>query len=327
MMEMKRLILYIFLLFTFSITVSSQDVKVTASFDSARIYVGDQIKFNITVDQPSGLKLNLPLFRDTLSKSIDIISGPVTDSTVVYSGRVKIVEKYLITSFDSGFYQVPPVYAEIKNSDGVKRFYSDYSQLEVMRVKIAPPDTSIKIFDIIKPYRASVTIGEIIPWVLLLVLLAALTWATIRFIKKLKKNKTGVEEVINPDPAHVIAFRALANLRDEKLWQKGEIKNYYSRLTEILRQYLENRYSVSSLELTTSETLETLVRTGFKKDVTYNQLKTVLTGADLIKFAKYNPDPDENEMHYKNSWDFVEVTKLIEVIPKQVEDKEAEGSV
>jgi hypothetical protein len=327
MTEMRRLIFYIFLLFAAIPAMSGQDIKVTSSFDSTRIFVGDQIKFNINIDQPAGLKLVLPFFRDTLYKNIDILSGPFIDTTVIYSGRIKVSAKYLITSFDSGFYHVPPVYAEIKTSDGIKRFYSDYSQLRVMRVKIAPADTSLKIFDIIRPYRAPVTIGEILPWVLIVAIIGALTWAAVRFIRKLKKNKTGVEKVISSDPAHVIAFRELEKLRDEKLWQKGEIKNYYTRLTEILRQYLENRYQVFSLELTTSETLEMLVKTGFRKDGSYNQLRTVLTSADLIKFAKYNPEPEENEVHYKNSWDFVEMTKIVEVIPDKVESKNEEGDL
>jgi hypothetical protein len=306
--------------------LSGQDVKVTSSFDSTRIYVGDQINFKITIDQPAGIKVTLPFLKDTLIKNIDILSGPVTDSALVYDGRIKITEKYLITSFDSGFYQVPPVYAEIKNNAGLKRFYSDYSQLQVMRVKIAPADTSMKIFDIIQPYRAPLTIGEIIPWLLIFVLLGALTWAAIKYIPRLKKKKAGVEPVINPDPAHIIAFRELEKLRDEKLWQKGEVKTYYTRLTEILRQYLENRFSVFSLELTTSETLEALVRTGFKKNEAYSQLKTVLTGADLVKFAKYYPEPVENEFHYKSSWDFVQITKIAEEMPTDSESKIGEGS-
>ncbi len=71
---------------------------------------------------------------------------------------------------------VPPFYAEIADAGGIKRFHSDYSFLEVIRVKIAPQDTSTKIFDIIKPYRAPVTIGEILPWVLLAAVAAALIW-------------------------------------------------------------------------------------------------------------------------------------------------------
>ena len=326
MKEMRRFIFYAFLIFGIITAANGQDVNVTSSFDSTSIYVGDQINFTITVEQPSGLRLILPFFKDTLCKKIDILSGPVVDSSMSTGGRIKVTEKYLITSFDSGLYQIPPVYAEAKNDAGLKRFYSDYSHLQVTRVNIAPADTSLKIFDIIKPYRAPVTIGEIIPWVLLLILLGVLTWLAIRFIRMLKKNKTGVEMVVNPDPAHVIAFRELEKLMNEELWQKGEIKTYYTRLTEILRQYLENRFSVFSLELTTAETLEALIKTGFKKDGTYNQLKTVLTGAELVKFAKYKPESEENEMHFKNSWDFVDETKKVDIISAEKLDKNREGS-
>ncbi|MEI8225687.1 MAG: hypothetical protein WCG82_07140 [Bacteroidota bacterium] len=325
---MKKLITSIFLFISIISSSIGQEVNVTSSFDTSKIFIGDQIKFTITIDQPSDLRLTLPLFKDTLCKNIEILSGPVVDSSS-QGGRIKIIGKYLITSFDSGFYQIPPVFAEMKNQNGMKRFYSDYSQLEVMRVKITPPDTIAKIYDIIKPYRAPLTIGEVLPWVLLVALLGALVWLAIRFIRKLKKSKTGVEAVIDPDPAHIIAFRELEKLREEQLWQKGEIKYYYTKLTEILRQYLENRFRVFSLELTTAETLAALVKSGFKKDGSYNQLKTVLTGADLVKFAKYNPEPPENESHFQNSWDFVLATKENEVITVAVDvkDKAREGSI
>jgi hypothetical protein len=328
MIYMKKLISSIFLFTSIVSSSISQEVNVTSSFDTTKIFIGDQIKFTITIDQPSGLKLTLPLFKDTLCKNIEILSGPVIDSSS-QGGRIKIIGKYLVTSFDSGFYQISPVFAEMKDQNGMKRFYSDYSQLEVMRVKITPPDTTAKIYDIIKPYRAPLTIGEVLPWILIIALLGALVWLAIRFLRKLKKSKTGIEAVIDPDPAHIIAFRELEKLRDEQLWQKGEIKYYYTRLTEILRQYLENRFRVFSLELTTSETLAALVKTGFKKDGSYNQLKTVLTGADLVKFAKYNPEPSENESHFQNSWDFVLATKENEAIPiaVDVKDKVMEGSI
>jgi hypothetical protein len=328
MIYMKKIISSIFLFISIISSSISQEVNVTSSFDTTKIFIGDQIKFTITIDQPSGLKLTLPLFKDTLCKNIEILSGPVIDSSS-QGGRIKIIGKYLVTSFDSGFYQISPVFAEMKDQNGMKRFYSDYSQLEVMRVKITPPDTTAKIYDIIKPYRAPLTIGEVLPWILIIALLGALVWLAIRFLRKLKKSKTGIEAVIDPDPAHIIAFRELEKLRDEQLWQKGEIKYYYTRLTEILRQYLENRFRVFSLELTTSETLAALVKTGFKKDGSYNQLKTVLTGADLVKFAKYNPEPSENESHFQNSWDFVLATKENEAIPiaVDVKDKVMEGSI
>jgi hypothetical protein len=326
---MKKFILSIILLITIISSSIGQEVKIITSFDSAKIYIGDQIKFNITIDQPSNIKLTLPVFKDTLCKNIEIVSGPRTDTTKGQNGRINVIQKYLVTSFDSGRYQVKPVFAETKNEGGLKRFYSDYSILEVMRVKIAPQDTTAKIFDIIKPYKAPVTFGEVLPWLLIIALLGAIVWAIIRYLPKLKKSGTDTNIYVPREPAHVIAFRELERLKREQLWQKGEIKKYYTELTEILRQYLENRFSVYSLELTTSETLEALVKSGFKKNGSYNDLKAVLTGADLVKFAKYNPLASENELHFQTSWNFVLTTKEDEMGTESVEEKtgEKEGRI
>jgi hypothetical protein len=310
-MFMKKFIISIFLFFSIIVSSFAQDVKITSSFDSVKIYIGDQIKYTVTIDKPSDLKLSFPVFRDTLCKNIEIISGPRIDSTH-QNGRIRIIQKYLITSFDSGRYQVKPLFAEAKNEGGLKRYYSDYSTLKVMRVKIAPADTTAKIFDIVKPYKAPVTLGEILPWILIGLLAGTLTWAALRYFKKFIKSETAAESFIPSEPAHVIAFRELEKLKSEELWQKGEIKRYYTSLTEILRQYLENRFRVFSLELTTYETLEALVKTGFKKNGSYNDLKSVLTCADLVKFAKYNPVDEENELHFQNSWNFVMATREIE---------------
>lgn len=317
---MKKFIISIFLFFSIIISSFAQDVKITSSFDSVKIYIGDQIKYTVTIDKPSDLKLSFPVFRDTLCKNIEIISGPRIDSSL-QNGRTRIIQKYLITSFDSGRYQVKPLFAEVKNEGGLKRYYSDYSTLKVMRVKIAPADTTAKIFDIVKPYKAPVTLGEILPWILIVLLAGTLTWAALRYFKKFIKSETVAESFIPSEPAHVIAFRELEKLKSEELWQKGEIKRYYTTLTEILRQYLESRFRVFSLELTTFETLEALVKTGFKKNGSYNDLKSVLTGADLVKFAKYNPASEENELHFQNSWNFVLATREIEMTDEPEAEK------
>jgi hypothetical protein len=323
---MKKFILSILIIISIIPFSTGQDIKVSSSFDSTKISIGDQIKFNVTIDQPSDLKLSLPLLKDTLCKNIEILSGPRTDTTKGKNGRIKVIQKYLITSFDSGRYQVGPVFAETKNEGGLKRFYSDYSNLEVMRVRIAPADTTAKIFDIIKPYKAPVTLGEMLPWILIIVLLGIIVWAIIRYLPKLRRSDTDSNVFIPAEPAHIIAFRNLEKLKSQELWQKGETKKYYTELTEILRQYLENRFRVYSLELTTAETLEALVKSGFKKNGSYNDLKTVLTGADLVKFAKYNPVASENESHFQTSWNFVLSTREEEIaaesVQEQAEDKE-----
>jgi hypothetical protein len=311
---MKRysvILLYIYVSFY---RTNAQEVKVTAAFDSSKIYIGDQTNFTVTIDKPSSYILSIPFFRDSLQKNIEILKGPSVDTSFLKDGRLRIRQKYLVTSFDSGFYQIPPVYAEMKGENGIKRFYSDYSQLEVIRVKITPSDTTLKIFDIVKPYKAPLTVGEVLPWVMMFLLLSGALWYMVRIIKKIRKKKTGEVVELPKDPAHVIAFRQLEKLKEEKLWQKGDIKGYYTRLTEIVRFYLENRYRIYSMELTTLETLAELKKTGFSEDESYRNLRTVLTGADLVKFAKFNPEPSENELQYNFAWEFVDTTKLIPVI-------------
>jgi len=302
--------------------IKGQEVTVTAAFDSSRIYIGDQTNFTVIIDKPISYILSIPFFKDSLQKNIEILKGPLLDTSLLKDGRMRIKQKYLITSFDSGYYQVPPVYAEMKGENGIKRFYSDYSQLKVMRVKITPPDTTSKIFDIIKPYRAPLTVGEVLPWVLLFLLLSVAVWYLAKIIKNLRKKKTGDVMEVPREPAHVIAFRQLEQLKHEKLWEKGEIKGYYTRLTEIVRLYLENRFNVFSMELTTLETLAELKKAGFKEDESYRKLRTVLTGADLVKFAKFNPEPSENELQFNYAWEFVEATKLIpEIVENQAKSE------
>jgi hypothetical protein len=326
MIVMRRFVyLLIFLLLIAPFSIKGQEVSVSAAFDTSRIFIGDQINFSITIDQPSDLKLSIPFFKDSLSKKIEILSGPSIDTATINGNKIRITEKYRITSFDSGFYMIDPVYAEISDSTGLKRFYSDYSILEVARVKLTPPDTSAKIFDIDAPYRAPLTLGEILPWLLIALLSAVLIWLILRLIKRFKKTKKEIIEPAFKEPAHVIAFRELEILQNEKLWQNGETKKYYTRLTEIIRQYLENRFHVYSLELTTSETLEALVKTGFKKNESYNKLKSVLTAADLVKFAKYKPEPIENDTTFTTSWDFVSATKEADQVEEKIGGSEKNG--
>jgi hypothetical protein len=326
---MKKLVCSIYVFLTFLTSAYSQDVKIISAFDTTKILIGDQIKFTITVDQPADLQIALPEFKDTLIKNIEILSGPLTDSIRNIKGLLRIRKEYLITSFDSGHYQIPPVYAELKNEQGLKRFYSDYTYLEVQRTPVTPADTTAQIFDILAPYKAPLTFGEILPWILLILLLSIILYFGIKFFKKFRNKDSGQKVVVIPDPAHIVAFHELERLRDEKLWQKGEVKQYYTRLTEILRQYLENRFMVYSLELTTAETLDALLYTGFRKDENFKRLKSVLAGADMVKFAKYNPEPTENESYFQDAWIFVSETKLTETSESDSELKngKVEGKV
>ncbi|HPI68913.1 MAG TPA: hypothetical protein PLX41_01365 [Bacteroidales bacterium] len=326
-MKMNRRGLILFFILANAITgLNGQDISITTAFDSTEIYLGDQIYFTIKVEQPSGLKLDVQQFSDTITKNIEIISGPYSDTTSTPDDRLKIINKYLITSFDSGFYMVPPVYAGISDGTGMKRFYSDYSQLQVRRFNTAPADTTALIYDITEPYRAPITVGELLPWFLMAALAGLLGYGIFLLIRRLRKDE---EEMTLPkptEPAHVIAFRELKKLQENEIWQKGEIKKYYSCLTEIVRQYIENRFGIYALEMTTSETLAALIRSGLKKNESYSVLESVLIASDLVKFAKYQPQASDNENHFSNVWKFVEDTAEEEKSTEAVSiKKEKEG--
>ncbi|MBP8958977.1 MAG: hypothetical protein KBG40_00935 [Bacteroidales bacterium] len=322
---MRRFILSFFSIFILSPYTLPQDVRVKASFDSTKIYIGDHVRYIITFDKPKDLPLTLPIFKDTLIKQIEILKGPNIDSSFLSDNYIRIKHEYLVTSFDSGFYQVPPVYAELKSDSGIRRFYSDYVWLQVMRVEMTPPDTTSAIFDIVDPARVPVTAGEVIPWILLALFIGVLIWLAIKIIKRRKKEGPSMQVIRPSEPAHVIAFRELEKLKSEKLWEKGEIKKYYARLTEIIRQYIMNRYSVPALEMTTSETLQALLLAGVSKDENYMKLRKILTEGDLVKFAKYKPEPSENELIFKYAWDYIKSTMVTEQ-PSETEKETTDSS-
>lgn len=302
-------------------SAAAQDLSVSIAFDTTRILIGDQINFTLTVKQPDNVEIEIPVFRDTIINKIEIVDGPERDTIANAGGQIDIVDKYLVTSFDSGLYEVRPVYIEIKKPDGINRFFSDYARLEVIKYRVAPTDTAAVFYDIIPPYEAPITLKEVLPWLLIAVLAVALIWFIIIFLKKLRKKEKVVQTPKIIEPAHIVAFRELEMLKVDSLKEKGEYKQYFTRLTEILRLYLENRYGILSLELTTTETLQELLKKGFKKGHSYERLRSVLTTADLVKFAKYIPVAEDYDGNFDNSWKFVDETKEIPEVASSGEDR------
>lgn len=297
------------LLLCANISGSAQEVSVKTSFDTTSILTGDQINFTVTLDKQSDLNLTLQSFKDTLVSGIEILKGPFTDTLQLSDNRISIRDRYLVTSFDSGKYEIPPIYAEMMTDEGIKRFYSDYNYLHVKRPDIAPADTTAKYYDIIGPYKVPLSAGEILPWLLVFLIVATGSWFLYKYLKN-KKNK--VTEPVSQEPAeaaYIIAYRSLEKLKNEKLWQKGHFKDYFSRISDILRTYLDNRFSMISMESTTGEILADLKRTDYVDPLPLERLKNVLELSDMVKFAKHMPDPSDCELAMDDSWSFVSLTR------------------
>ena len=304
---MRRLYTSILFISLFS-CLSAQEILVKSWVDSSRIFIGDQVFYNIEILQPSGVMLHVPVRQDTLIDRIEILSTSIADTSVLSDSQIKIIYRQLITSFDTGRYEIPPFYVEIRNEYGIQRFFSDYSLLEVLRVDIAPSDTTDVIFDIIGPRKAPLTAGELLPWILLAILVVLVAYRTYKYFIN-REKKIGDDRSLMPsEPIHIIALRELDKLEKLKLWQKGEIKEHYSVLTETVRRYLDMRYLISSMETTSSETMEALKEIGFDKQEMRELLEKLFLNADLSKFAKYVPDNEYNSMSIDLARHFVKET-------------------
>ncbi len=297
----------------FLVTVlAGQEIRITSVPDTSVILIGDQTGFTVTAEIPSGLTAEVTGAGDTLAGKIVVLRRDPRDTTRLTDGSLRIRDRYLITSFDTGTYSIPPFFAERVSGDSLIRYFSEYSSLTVLRPDIALQDTTDVIFDIVPPRTAPVTFSEVLPWIVIVLIASALVYLLARFLPR-NPLKRFVRPVPPPEPAHIIAMRELQALRGEELWQKGEVKEYYSRLSDILRRYIDNRYGISSPELTTDETVRMLQRAAVTSGVQMSLVKEVLSLSDMVKFAKYVPEAGVHETSYGSALRFVEETREHEI--------------
>lgn len=307
---MKRLYTILIILLA-GLSVVAQDITVVAKPDTSSVLIGDQIYLTVKAEMPSGTKVTLMEASDSIAGKILILGKPTRD-TVIDNGSMVVSDRYLITSFDSGAYVIPPFYAEVESGDSLRRYYSDYSLLNVNNPLVTPADTTDVIFDIVGPRKAPVKFDEILPWIIIVLISAAVLYLLARFLPR-NPLKRFIKPVPPREPAHVIALRALKLLHEKELWQKGEIKAYYSELSDIMRRYIFDRYGIFSPEMTSDETVRMLQKSA---SITHDQLlivKELLSVSDMVKFAKYKPAEEIYEKSFSDTNDFVEMTRVTEI--------------
>ncbi|MDD3132165.1 MAG: LPXTG cell wall anchor domain-containing protein, partial [Bacteroidales bacterium] len=169
-------------------------------------------------------------------------------------------------------------------------------------------DTTQAIKPIKGPIAAPLTFAELFPWILLIVAVLLIGAALFYYYKKRKKKQPVVFARPKPKiPPHRWALDELEKLRNEKLWQKNLIKLYHSRLTEIVRQYLDDRFGIMAPEMTSQEIMQAAYDINLP-DKNLRELQQILELADLVKFAKYTPIPGENSQSMQQATDFVKDT-------------------
>jgi len=287
------------------------------ALDTNVIVIGDQIKLQLSVDQPKGIRVDFPVFMDSITKNIEIVRQWPLDTTKKKDGSLNINKTFLITSFDGGVHKMPPFEFKLQGENFNNLLRTDTLQLGVRSFEI---DTTKANFDIAMPIHTPVSFAEVAPWAIGGLLLLALLLVGFYFYRRYKRNQPLFKAVVPDEPAHVIALRKLEEIETQKLWQTGHVKRYHSDLTDTVRNYLDERFDLTTLESTTDETLEVINEEIMTKDLIAD-LKVILERADLAKFAKFQPLPDENELSLKYAYRIIEKTLVVETEKEEPEEE------
>lgn len=270
-----------FLLILGSMSAYSQETKVTAAIDSTRIKIGEQIIYNIEVETDS---TNLVVFPEGQAfNPMEVVESLQTDTSRVQD-RFKLFKDYALTQFDSGSYTIPRQEILV---DGVI-FYTDSLQVEVNNIVV--DTTKQKMFPI-KPAMEVPSGFQVPEWVWWLLGILVLSAIAFYFFRRRKKKQEEAKKL----PPYERALFELQQLDQSHYLENRQTKEYYSKLTEAVRRYLEDEIHLRAMESTTSELihdLEMRMNAGGLKlsRETLDDLKKILQRADLAKFANSRPD-------------------------------------
>ena len=276
-----KLKFYIFLFLLTSVAFAQQK-QVETSIDTTKNKIGAEFKLTLKTVVSSKSKVVFPKLKNI--GALEVIESYPVD-TVKKNDTYELIKKYGLTQFDSGKYVIPSIKILIDK----KPYLTDSIRVEVANVKV---DTlQQKMYDIKDITAADNRIGDWWKYVLALLIILGIGAFVYWLVKKRQQKK--IEEEVYKTPIEK-ATSLLNNLEKKELWQKGEIKEYYSELTDIARNYIEEAIQIPAMESTTSELIQGLKTASTKKKMsltpeTVENLERVLRQADLVKFAKSKP--------------------------------------
>ena len=290
---------------------AQQRLLIDVAIDSAAILIGEQTVLHLTVTADQDRPVQVVIPNDTLMAGVEVLNLSKPDSTKIENNRMVIKQDVLITSFDSSLYLLPP----LKVIDGTDTVYSNQVALKVstLPVNVENPEEFFDIKQVWKPPFVLADYYPIIIGILLVLLLAALAWYIWKRMRE-RKSLIPFKKEEPKLPPHEQAIKELDEIKQQKLWQQGRSKEYYTLITETLRRYMVDRFGINAMEMTSDEILALIKQTTEAQSV-YDNLRQILSLADFVKFAKMNPLPDENDLSLMNAYLFVNQTKVVE-LPK-----------
>jgi hypothetical protein len=286
-----------------------QGYKATASLSNGAMLIGDQVTLNLSFSFPIGTQVVWPSVKDTILGNIQVISKTKIDSSWSADKKnLKLTQNLRLTCFDSGFYTIPSIRFYYRNlPDTTLRF--EQTGLQVLTVHTMAVDTTKAIRPIKGPVKVGFSILEYLPWIIAGLWFLAIVGFLLYYL--IKKRRGEPIFLLRPNvkyQPHELALMELEKLRTRKLWQAGKMKEYHTELTNILRKYIEDRFHLMAMESTSEEILDELGEKTIIRKEWREILREVLSMADLVKFAKYLPMPEEHERSMEYAVDFINIT-------------------
>ncbi|GIV28955.1 MAG: hypothetical protein KatS3mg028_0021 [Bacteroidia bacterium] len=298
--------------FIFAILLASHSsyaqLSATAEVNKQEIRIGDPIELKLSFIIPKELQNQpfiLPAFKDTITQNIEIIETQKTD-TIRQNSHLIIQQKYLISVYDSGQFVLPPIRFRLKN-DTHQVVSTNTLLITVHTVPTDTSETSVKdikpIFD--EPFDIKWYMPLIIKTAIAVLLLTAIILGIYWYLKRKKKPVAPPKPQL---PPHIIALEKLNKIKTEEIWKEGKIKDYYSAVSDTIREYIEGRFNVPALEQTSHETLQSLKYKAIAPS-TREKLQYLFEISDLVKFAKLIPIEHDHIQILESAFDFVNDTK------------------
>lgn len=284
----------------------------------ASVTIGDQLNLIVEIAgvEPMSYAVVFPTKEELSKNNIEVLSQRYDTLNNTASGNAYTVRQInVVTSFEEGEHRLDSIAVQVNEPI----WSADVLTLKVMDVPNVDT-TKAEIKDIANIMRETYTFWEIFRWVLLAIAVAALAFVAVYVGRKIKKREPIITIPAAPPVApNKEALDGLESLRVRELWQAGLLKEYHTELTDILRNYLKRQFGIDSFEMTSDQTLEAFQESHPGKAESQDRLRRILRTADMVKFAKAEPQPFEHDMSMKEAKAFVEETSVEVEQPENTE--------
>lgn len=303
---MKKL--FFSVLLTIAAICANAQVAVEASIDSIDMLIGEQVHVTVKATAPTQSTVVFPTIkpRQMLTPGVEVVSVSPVATEKVDDATTATTLVYTLTSFDGKLYYLPPFTVQVDN----KQYKSKSLALKVMEVEVDTTHME-KFFGPKDVQDNPFSWSEWSPifWLsLLMLLLIAAAFCLYVQLKTGKAVTVPKLKMVRRLLPHQKAMKEIEQIKADKMTAQGDQKEYYTKLTDTLRKYIEERYNFRAMEMTSAEIIDRLTSAGDAKSL--NELTELFRTADLVKFAKYSTLINENDMNLVNAIDFINSTKV-----------------